>query len=55
MDTQEKTEEQAMNELLNSLGKIHGVSELTIPDANLAKTNCPVLVADNALFFLAWE
>lgn len=41
-------------DLINSLGTIYGVSEIkktTSEDLSC----CPVLVAENALFFFAWD
>ena len=45
---------QTAEDLINSLGTIYGVSEIkktTTEDLSC----CPVLVAENALFFFAWD
>lgn len=45
----------AMNDFIASLGEIYGVSELTVRSSTKEKHKSPVLVAENALVFLAWE
>lgn len=47
--------EASMEDFIQSLGTIYGVSELSISDKPSEKAKCPVLVAENALVFLAWE
>lgn len=44
-----------VDEFISSLGNIYGVSELTVKDNQEKKAACPVVVAENALVFLAWE
>lgn len=41
-------------DLINSLGTIYGVSEIK-HSSNDDLSCCPVLVAENALFFFAWD
>jgi len=48
-------QEASMDDLVNSLGDIYGVSELSIKENMNKKATCPVLVAENALVFFAWE
>ncbi len=55
MANSEDNQAEAMNDFIATLGEIYGVSELTVRNSNTEKHNSPVLVAENALVFLAWE
>jgi hypothetical protein len=48
-------QEQSADNVIDSLGDIFGVSELTVKENSDSQAACSVVVAENALVFLAWE